>query len=474
MEVTVTAEAIVGQHESPINGTRSKFSGEKSGADALTDLLPCPFCGADAATSARGKGASWHPIIACVNWCCSVSGTGGTREVMRASAAKLWNTRATLVASPVEQPAAVPAVELSNVKEALESGHGFWRTCSGCHESEDGHPVGEYPYSDILQCDLGAGCAECGGIGAVWDSTDYEDLATFLDRHEGADEAAQAVPSPADERAAEAVALPAGWRVVPKKITRAMIESAMESHYGKRRARENGGAGGIVMTVNDTDWTGVDAMRRFWKGALAAAPQPPAQADSRRQLGVLRARHDYARPFEFTPAAGAVIPYEGIPVFSSADTQAEAQEDAYVAKRMTETLASVYATIIGDDQVDENDGLNAIQRVEKAAQVLRLEVELYRAQADAWEAPRYREWRHLREHGEWSNGVPDWARAHDGRMNDLTAACAVIDELAALSSRSAGLTGEQRASCAVAADLAEANGLKGIADDLRALLQGAN
>lgn len=165
----------------------------------------------------------------------------------------------------------------------------------------------------------------------------------------------------------------------------------------------------------------------------AAAASSPAQADARRQLGVLRARHDYARPFEFTPAAGAVIPYEGIPVFSSADTQTEAREDAYVAKRMTETLASVYATIIGDDQVDENDGLNAIQRVEKAAQVLRLEVELYRAQADALEAPRYREWQHLREHGEWSNGVPDWARAHDGRMNDLTAACAVIDELAALS-----------------------------------------
>ncbi|KVL90778.1 hypothetical protein WT02_23235 [Burkholderia stagnalis] len=80
--------------------------------------------------------------------------------------------------------------------------------------------------------------------------------------------------------AAEAVAIPAGWRVVPEKITRAMIEAAMESHYGKQRARQNGGAGGIVMTVNDTDWTGVDAMRRFWKGALAAAPQPPAQADA--------------------------------------------------------------------------------------------------------------------------------------------------------------------------------------------------
>lgn len=58
-------------------------------------------------------------------------------------------------------------------------------------------------------------------------------------------------------------------------------------------------------------------------------------------------------------------------------------EEAYVAKRMTETLATVYATIIGDDEVDTDDGLNAIERVVRAAQVLRLEVDLYRAQADA-------------------------------------------------------------------------------------------
>ncbi|OJA66546.1 hypothetical protein BGV71_31680 [Burkholderia ubonensis] len=63
-------------------------------------------------------------------------------------------------------------------------------------------------------------------------------------------------------------------------------------------------------------------------GVTATVPQPPAQADARRQLGVLRARHDYARPFEFTPAAGAVIPYEGIPVFSVAGAQAEAPAEA--------------------------------------------------------------------------------------------------------------------------------------------------
>ncbi|SEU36405.1 hypothetical protein SAMN03159335_05443 [Burkholderia cepacia] len=45
--------------------------------------------------------------------------------------------------------------------------------------------------------------------------------------------------------------------------------------------------------------------------------------------------------------------------------------------------------------------------------------------------PRYTEWMHLRSHGAWSDGVPDWARDHTGRMNDFTAASAVIEELAA-------------------------------------------
>ncbi|KVN91185.1 hypothetical protein WJ68_35430 [Burkholderia ubonensis] len=79
--------------------------------------------------------------------------------------------------------------------------------------------------------------------------------------------------------ASPAASIPDGYALVPKRITAEMIESAMEHHYGKRRARQNGGAGGIVMTVNDTDWSGIDAMRRLWKGALAAAPQP-AQVDA--------------------------------------------------------------------------------------------------------------------------------------------------------------------------------------------------
>ncbi|WP_258048557.1 hypothetical protein [Burkholderia anthinoferrum] len=51
-------------------------------------------------------------------------------------------------------------------------------------------------------------------------------------------------------------------------------------------------------------------------------------------------------------------------------------------------------------------------------------------------APRYAEWRQLVEQGQWTAGVPDWARDHDGRMNDVTAMRAVIDELAAIVLRS--------------------------------------
>ena len=58
-------------------------------------------------------------------------------------------------------------------------------------------------------------------------------------------------------------------------------------------------------------------------------------------------------------------------------------EDAFVVRRLSEALAGVYTTLIGDDKVDADDNLNAIQRVEKAARVLRLEVDLYRAQASA-------------------------------------------------------------------------------------------
>lgn len=71
-------------------------------------------------------------------------------------------------------------VELSGIADVLKKGNGAWRTCTGCYETEDGHPVGQYAHSDTLGCPLGSGCNECGGIGAVWDNTDYEEMAEFM------------------------------------------------------------------------------------------------------------------------------------------------------------------------------------------------------------------------------------------------------------------------------------------------------
>lgn len=69
-------------------------------------------------------------------------------------------------------------IELNGVADALACDKGCWRSCSGCHELNEGVPTG--PYSHVMKCHLGGGCFECGGIGAVWDTTDYADMGRFL------------------------------------------------------------------------------------------------------------------------------------------------------------------------------------------------------------------------------------------------------------------------------------------------------
>jgi hypothetical protein len=68
----------------------------------------------------------------------------------------------------------------ANVKERLAEGDGFWQSCSGCYETEDGQNVHGYPHSKVFGCVLGSGCSECGGIGAVWDTTDYAKMGEEL------------------------------------------------------------------------------------------------------------------------------------------------------------------------------------------------------------------------------------------------------------------------------------------------------
>mgnify|MGYP001122098018 CR=1 FL=1 len=68
----------------------------------------------------------------------------------------------------------VEAVELSGVADQIAEGSGFWRSCSGCHNLNEGVPTG--PYSSLMKCHLGFGCRECGGVGAIWDNVDYSDF----------------------------------------------------------------------------------------------------------------------------------------------------------------------------------------------------------------------------------------------------------------------------------------------------------
>lgn len=78
------------------------------------------------------------------------------------------------------------------VIESLKSGierqrdDGFWRSCSGCFETVDGYS--SQPVDEIFNCQLGCGCRECGGIGAVWDNTDYDDMVSFMLAEDEADE----------------------------------------------------------------------------------------------------------------------------------------------------------------------------------------------------------------------------------------------------------------------------------------------
>lgn len=70
--------------------------------------------------------------------------------------------------------------ELSRIPDALAEGGGVWRSCSGCHCLNEGVPTGDW--SEVMRCHLGIGCRECGGIGAIWDMTDYADMAAFMNQ----------------------------------------------------------------------------------------------------------------------------------------------------------------------------------------------------------------------------------------------------------------------------------------------------
>ncbi|MCA0851210.1 hypothetical protein [Salipiger thiooxidans] len=62
----------------------------------------------------------------------------------------------------------------------VEPDDGCWVSCSGCHETNEGYETGHYAYSPVFKCYVGCGCSECGGLGVVWDNTDYSALGDYL------------------------------------------------------------------------------------------------------------------------------------------------------------------------------------------------------------------------------------------------------------------------------------------------------
>lgn len=84
-----------------------------------------------------------------------------------------------------EFPATPPAsglredAALVGIRETVEEVGGWWKACSGCYDTEDGHPTQEYGYSRALNTPVGCGCHECGGLGAVWEYYSEADLAAM-------------------------------------------------------------------------------------------------------------------------------------------------------------------------------------------------------------------------------------------------------------------------------------------------------
>jgi hypothetical protein len=82
--------------------------------------------------------------------------------------------------------------ELRGIAETVANSAGFWTSCTGCYDTEDGRPTQKYAHSKVFGCEMGSGCSECGGLGVVWDDTDYEEMARFM----ADNEAAPAAPAP--------------------------------------------------------------------------------------------------------------------------------------------------------------------------------------------------------------------------------------------------------------------------------------
>lgn len=68
------------------------------------------------------------------------------------------------------------------IKEESANGAAVgWRSCTGCHETNEGYETGHFPYSKMFGCYVGSGCSECGGIGVTWEYWSEDVLKTMAE-----------------------------------------------------------------------------------------------------------------------------------------------------------------------------------------------------------------------------------------------------------------------------------------------------
>lgn len=151
---------------------------------------------------------------------------------------------------PEEKMLADGVAEAVQEIDAL-GGCGYWHSCSGCHETNEGHETGWYPYSKIFNCYLGSGCHECGGIGVIWDHHTADmlaDLGQELDARVTAD------------------SVPAG--------TRAQLETSLHSSLLSQVSVLTEALEKIERRTCLSDNEGVVEVNRIARKALGLDPEP--------------------------------------------------------------------------------------------------------------------------------------------------------------------------------------------------------